>query len=346
MPRAPRIYLPFEKWPAEDQARWQAAFKAGDRFEGSGPGSHLAEATRRNLWISYARFLGFISANRTDLLGLPPEARIDRLVVTEYVAWRSCGYGMVAFDLASLRGALRLVCPDVDWSWLLDLSKRFKAAAQHKARKYHLVTSERLYMLGIDLMDGAIAKSENTTLLSKEVAFQFRDGLLIALLAEIPMRSRTVVTLRIDEHLVKSGNTWALDIPAADTKTRRALDYPLSEEICERIDLYLDHFRNRITGADTHTGLWVSNKRRPMSAIAIYNTVRRRTKIAFGFAVNLHRFRHGAASFWSIHDPANVRGAKDVLGHASFSMTEKYYVMAQSRQAGRALAQIVDAVQK
>ena len=49
MPRKPRIYLPFDSWPAEDQARWQAAFVEGDRFEGRGPGSHLAEATRQNL---------------------------------------------------------------------------------------------------------------------------------------------------------------------------------------------------------------------------------------------------------------------------------------------------------
>ena len=84
----PRIYLPFDSWPAEDQARWQAAFKAGDRFDGSGPGSHLAESTRRNLWISYAQFLGFISAHRKDLLDLRPEARVDRLIVAEYVAWR------------------------------------------------------------------------------------------------------------------------------------------------------------------------------------------------------------------------------------------------------------------
>jgi hypothetical protein len=86
MPRKLRIYL--DRWPAEDQARWQAAFKTGDRFEGSGPGSHLAEATRRNLWISYGRFLGFISATRPGLLELRPEARVDRLIVAEYVAWR------------------------------------------------------------------------------------------------------------------------------------------------------------------------------------------------------------------------------------------------------------------
>ena len=135
----------------------------------AGPGSHLAEATRRNLWISYARFLGFISANRQDLLQLRPEARIDRLVVAEYVAWRrrSCGYGMVAVDLDGLRGALRLICPGVDWSWLLTLAKRIKAAAPRKPRKYHLVTSEHLYALGIELMDQAVAEAESAKRISK-----------------------------------------------------------------------------------------------------------------------------------------------------------------------------------
>jgi integrase len=116
--------------------------------------------------------------------------------------------------------------------------------------------------------------------------------------------------------------------------------------LCARIDLYLERFRRRIPGADKHIGLWASNKRRPMSAIAIYNAVRRRTKKAFGFAVNLHRFRHAAASFWSIRDPVNVRGAKDLLGQDSFGITEKHYIMGQSRLAGRVLAHAVDAARK
>jgi hypothetical protein len=47
---------------------------------------------------------------------------------------------------------------------------------------------------------------------------------------------------------------------------------------------------------------------------SIYDAVRRRTRKAFGFPVNLHRFRHAAATFWSTQDPENVRGAKDLLG--------------------------------
>lgn len=253
---------------------------------------------------------------------------------------------MVAVDLDNLRGALRLICPSADWSWLLAVSKRIKAAAPRKPRKYCLVTSEYLYALGIELMDRAVADAGAAKRISKAHAFRYRDGLVIALPALIPLRSRTLAALRIGKHLVKTGDLWALDIPAADTKTRRPLDYPISKELCTRIDLYLERFRRRIPGADKHTAVWASNKQGPMSAIAIYNAVRRRTKRAFGFEVNLHRFRHAAASFWSIRDPVNVRGAKDLLGQASFGITEKHYIMAQSRLAGRALAHAVNAARK
>jgi integrase/recombinase XerD len=228
----------------------------------------------------------------------------------------------------------------------LAVSKRIKAAAPRKPRKYCLVTSEYLYALGIELMDRAVADAGAAKRTSKAHALEYRDGLIIALLALIPMRPRTLVALRIGKQLVKTGDLWALDIPAADTKTRRALDYPISKELCRRIDLYLERFRRRIPGADKHTALWASNKNRPMSAIGICGAVRRRTNRAFGFGVNLHRFRHAAASFWSIRDPVNVRGAKDLLGQASFGITEKHYIMAQSRLAGRALAHAVDAARK
>jgi hypothetical protein len=38
---------------------------------------------------------------------------------------------------------------------------------------------------------------------------------------------------------------------------------------------------------------------------------------------------------------ANLRGFKDLLGHASFDPTDKYYIMAQPRIAGRALARAI-----
>ena len=137
------------------------------------------------------------------------------------------------------------------------------------------------------------------------------------------------------------GGVWALDIPAEDTKARRALDYPLSPELSKRIDVYLSKFRVRIPGAHKHDGLWASDQGRSMNHGSIYLAVHNRMWTAFGFSVSLHRFRHAAATLWSIYDPANVRGVKDLLGHASFRTTETNYIVAQSRTAGRALARAI-----
>lgn len=348
MPRGFKLMLTFANWPTEDRNRWEGAFESGDRFDQGGRGAHLATATRQARQESYGRYLRFLSANRPDLIILPPEARIDQSLVAEYVSWRrkSCGDMSIAIDLGHLRGALNLICPDTDWSWLRTITKKIAATAPRKTGKYHLVTSGHLYGLGIELMDGAVADADTTSRMRTTHAFQYRDGLIIAFLALIPLRRRTLAALRIGRHLIKAGDLWELDVPASDTKTRRPLDYAISKELSERIDLYLKQFRSLIPGADKHSSLWSSNLSRPMCPDAIYCAVLRRTKKAFGFGVNLHRFRHAAASFWSSHDPVNVRGVKDLLGQASFATTEKHYIMAQSRLAGRALARALGNVGK
>jgi integrase len=246
--------------------------------------------------------------------------------------------------LHHLRLALKLICPQVDWSWLLTITKRIAASAPRRARKYGLVTSDQLQVLGIELMDAAVVESKEKGEISKVIAMQYRDGLLIALLSAFVPRRRTLAAMRIGKQLIRAGKLWALDFPAEDIKNKRALDFPISPALSERIDVYLEQFRKRLPGAESHDALWPSNQRRAMSASAIYDAVKRRTKSKFGFGVNLHRFRHGSGSLWSIWDPVNVRGVKDLLGHASFdTTTEAHYIMSQSRLAGRALARAVDA---
>jgi hypothetical protein len=132
------------------------------------------------------------------------------------------------------------------------------------------VTSERLYALGVELMDCAAADAKGAGAITRATAFAHRDCLLIAVTAALGFRRRTLAALQIGKQLVRSGNLWAFDIGPENTKNRQALDFPLSAELSARIDAYLDKFRNRIPGATTHTGLWASNKRRAMDDGTIY----------------------------------------------------------------------------
>jgi integrase/recombinase XerD len=238
------------------------------------------------------------------------------------------------------------MCPGHDWFWLLTISNRIGVQGRQKPQKHHLVTSETLCALGIELMEGAITDCNATNRISPTHAWAYRDGLMISLLALIPLRRRTLAALRIGKQLIKSGELWALDIPAEDVKTKRPIEFPISAELQGRVDLYLNQFRCRIFDAGTHDYLWASSRGRPMDDGTFYATVRRRTREALGFAVNPHRFRHAAATLWSTRDPVNVRGVKDLLGHASFGTTEKHYIMARSRIAWRALARAIGNVGK
>ena len=161
------------------------------------------------------------------------------------------------------------------------------------------------------------------------------------LLASIPLRRRTL-RRPTGNQLVRSGRGCSKFSGGGRYSSGRST-IPLPE-LSRGASHLQNQIRSRTAGADTHDYLWASSRGRPLRGQLIYNAVRRRTRKALGFPINLHRFRLAAATFWSMQDPANVRGAKDLLGHASFATTEKYYIMAQSRLAGRALARAIDAL--
>lgn len=336
-----RKHLPFIEWPLDIRRRWEAAFVKGELLDNGGAGVHLRPATRATLRSACSRFLWYLNLEGRELSAESPEEHLNPTVLAAYVDYRrsSCSDRSIAIELHHLRHALRLIIPGIDCTWLFNAAKRIARQAKPRPARHHLITSERLYILGLKLMDEAIATANASGAVSNEGAFLYRDGLIIFLLAVIPLRRRTLTALRVGNQLIRSGSLWTLDIPPEDTKTAEPIEFLMSAKLSARIDLYLEKFRNRIPGATAHDGLWVSNKGRPMDDGTIYDAVRRRTRKAFGFGVNLHRFRHAALTFWSIRDPDNIHGGKDLLNHRSFGTTEKFYIMTQSRGAGRVLAE-------
>jgi integrase/recombinase XerD len=341
-----KLYVPFESWPKEDRERWEAVLKKGKRlFDECGTAAHLAEASRISFRDAYARLMAFITDRHRGLFGRPASQWLNTLMIEEYVAWQptSTGPRTLGNNLYWLGLMLRYMHPKHDWSWLLKISNRLEVRARSQPKRRVLISSDALYSLGLRLMESAISDDEAAGSSPVPPAVNYRDGLIIALLAAIPLRRRTLSALRIGDHVVRTGDTWALDIPAELVKTKRPLAYSISADLSQRIDVYVRNFRNRIAGALTHNAMWPSQSGRPMSYDSIYKIIRRRTHAAFGFPVNPHLFRTAAGTMWSMHDPRNVRGVRDLLGHSTFTTTEKFYITAQSRHAGRTLARAVEA---
>jgi integrase len=335
----PRGYrLLWEEWPAADRAAWQQAFDEGDWLVDDRPGADLAEATRLWLRSDYASLLGFLAVYRPELLAAPPHARLNREVTATYVDFLrpQCAETTVVMMLRGIITVLGYFAPDVDFTWLKQITNRLASTARPLPKR--IVASDALSALGHRLMREAVQSADAGGIVTKQGAAQYRDGLIIAFLAAIPLRRGSLVRMRIGEHLVRSADGWRIHIPAGDTKTRRKLDYTLASRLARAVDLYLERFRPRINGAHLHTGVWPSRQGIPLVGVSLYEIVTKRTRAEFGFAVAPHRFRHGAATYVSERDPANVRMAKDVLGHATFATTEGHYVMAQSRIAGHRLA--------
>ena len=73
-----------------------------------------------------------------------------------------------------------------------------------------------------------------------------------------------------------------------------------------------------------------------MTQMAIYDRIRERTRVKFRTAINPHLFRDAAATTMAIADPAHMRLAAPLLGHRTFSTTEKYYQQAKTYEAHQA----------
>ena len=343
MARRFNLALPFREWPDVDQGLFATAHPRGDIFDRR-RNAQLSERTVYARRSAYGQFLKILVCHRPDQLSLQPDQRLtaDNLRLATEVLGRNCSEHTVAIFLQKIYLTARAMYPIGEWGWMYLAQRRLQIRAAPLPHRE--VLSSQVYPVGLMLMEKAIAETgagDTPTMSSSEI---FRDGLMIALLAEQPMRRAELAALRIDDHLEKIGDQWIVNIPPELVKTHHARRYELSARLSALVEVYLSHYRPIFPNAQGHSSMW-PYKDRPMSDKMIRRYVRKRTQDALGFAVTPHRFRNAAATFTSVADPANIRMAKGLLGHASLAVTEKHYVEgSRSRLAGRAHASAWDAL--
>ena len=328
---------PINQWPQRDRQCWQAALQAGDLLEQGGCRAEHSRYSNRAMEKGYGRWLAWLDSRGLLDDRVPPADRItpDRVKAYAELLEGENASGTVIARLIELKITAAIMDPGRDWSWIYRMASVIRA--RHKParpKRHRLVPIEELFGLGLDLM--ARAETETTPLRGFKA---YRDGLMIALLANRPLRLRNLTSLLLGRTLVRRGEVWWIQIPAAETKTKAPIDLPWPEVLAPQLDIYLAHYRSAIValrGTGTASdALWLSMYGPPMNDNGIYTRIVARTREGLGQPVNPHLFRDSAATSIAINDPAHIGIASRLLGHRSGSTTERYYNQARSVEASR-----------
>jgi len=328
---------PVAEWPAPDQAAWATALVAGNPFEPGGLAARWAPATRWMVANGYGLWLTWLTDRGWLDLQQPPEVRITKERVAAYVAGLKPGRSpfTVQARVQQLGDALRAMAPKGDWRWILRGASRLRSrAVSVRNKRSRLRTPAELAELGDRLMAQA---NGSTTAAARD----YRDGLIIKLLAHRPIRARNLTAITCGQHLVCRGATWWLQFSAAETKTPQPLEFPLPANLAPQLERYLAHWRTLLLtragrqAAAATSALWISSISTPMVYASISHQVRRHTRAAFGAAINPHLFRDCAATSIAIVDPEHVHIIMDILGHSTLATSERHYNQARGLEAGR-----------
>lgn len=345
--------LPQEQWPTADRRTWDAAHRAPDFLESGGHGATWRTASQRSAARAYGRWLGWLAVQGIDLDAEPPLTRITPERIRVYVTF--LGEARASVTVASYAGVLcmvvRALFPAADWDWLRALQRRLKRrAAPVRNKQKRLVPAGDLRQLGLDLMARTAdvldqrCAADTPPRPRLAAARDYRDGLLIALLASRPLRVGNLLGIEIGEHLRTSGDRTTLSFKASETKHKRALHTVWPEDLGPALNRYLAEVRPMLIAAPAPGGgarhakpagawLWVGQGGTPLTPAGLQKALERHTRSRFGHVINAHLFRDCAATTLASEDPVHVRYAAALLGHRELRTTERNYISADSRVA-------------
>jgi integrase len=340
-----RLHLPYRHWPAADRLLWEQAVDCDDPFA-EAPGARLAKASRQTYQLAWRRFLGFIATHEPTALELAPAERltIERIrgFVLELNATR------VPTSVARLVDALyrvaHMMMPERDLAWLRAVATRLREVAPAEAQNRPVITSVQLLALGQQLMDESQAPLGAS--ISRLGALRYRDGLIFALLAFVPIRRKNLVALEIGRHLLREGDRWFVIIAREETKTGTAIEFPIPELLDSYLAFYLDVARQRLLRDPTCEALWVNSKGSRLSYLSIGRIIGGRSKDRLGVHVTPHDARDASATTWALHAPDRIGVARDLLAHRDLRTTIKHYNRAKGVEASRAYREVIDGMRR
>ncbi|MEI4263618.1 tyrosine-type recombinase/integrase [Roseovarius sp. D0-M9] len=170
-----------------------------------------------------------------------------------------------------------------------------------------------------------------------------RDGMMIALLAVLPIRRRSFCELALGQSVHVSDSEILISLSEDMTKTGVPWDAAIPPQIEAALRQYIDEVRPALLarGDQRHDILWVGKKGEIMQQDYIGSRIGDVTLKLTGKRIPPHFFRDAAATTLARISPESARLIRPVLAHSGFQTAERHYNHAQTIEAGRDYASLL-----
>ena len=340
--------LTLAEWPINDRERWTAAENGKHSLGSKVNAKKWAASTKANAVRTWGAYLVFLSDGGLLEMSEKLEQRIKPEWVHAFgenqVAIKSLA--TAAFRVNALLNFLRATAPDADIEWLRGLNRAFQRdCSDVGSSKSEPPTPYELQEVGITLMKEAGSGSHTTPL---EAAKDYRDGLLIALMAMRSVRRRPWVEMDLSTNLVEFDNGYSIRLFQANSKTKDQYKAPVPENLVPRVRMYLKVHRPVLVAAyqlfsnKTTKAVFVTPKVGRMSGSIVHRQVTKWTKRYLGRAVSPQEFRRATTTEASRIDPKLAFTAAAINGHRGLRVGETNYDMASNAAALRLYGEALD----
>jgi integrase len=333
------ISLKLADWPLADQQALANACRPRQGLKRGGAAAPLAQITRKDLERRYGYFLTYLEERGELDLSAKAAAQITPEAVEGYLVhvrplWSSVTVAQTMFKLTRMG---TLLAPDRDWSWLREIACDCDLVAHPKPRFDRIVTSERLVDAGLDLIRSA---RQNPRLRTYRRATLIRNGLMVALLAHVPIRLKNFVGLTLGTSFRRIGDRWWIVLDRRETKSGAADERPVPKHLNQAIAVYLTLARpillgrrEFITGEEDECGearnvltggLWIGEGGKALGYSAVERAIMETTRQTIGRALSPHDFRRNAATTARFRAGSEPHLASGLLHHRDRNVTENY----------------------
>lgn len=341
-PKPQKLVTPVEHWPAQDRDKWNAATHSATGLRKQRYADVLTPRSIEAAWKSYGRLIHILVQNAALDLSIGPAERITHDAVALYFdELRAAGNcdNTIKGRMFHLRTALHIMAPRQNFDWITrpDGVSLDSILKQVPNDDLFVPPSVRVYQWGVRLMAAEPLPDHPAARL--QACRDYRNGLIIALLACRAPRLASLAAMRLDTNLYKRNGEYWVRLQSMIVKNRRELHYSLPPDLSPYIDRYLFEIRPILLDPARTDAVWGSGDGQAFRYRSIQTMLFRQSEAAFGEKFGAHRFRHSFASSLAQADPSNPGLAAVILGISEAVINEHYR---KARQTDAALKFQVD----